>query len=156
MAQQFYDILIETFHARNIEPVSCDEVYIDVSQKEDLENCVRKLRSEVVEMTGCTCSVGGGSNAISARLATKTAKPNGYLLLAADEEKKFILDQKFADIPGIGPTTLERFAQAGYNKFLTVRNFFETSPDGIQKLMGICGPDLASKIERLLLGTFRS
>ena len=156
VAQQFYDILIETFHAHNIEPVSCDEVYIDVSRKEDLEKCVQKLRNDVVEVTGCVCSLGGGSNAISARLATKTAKPNGYLLLAADNEKNFILDQKFADIPGIGPTTLERFAQSGYSKSLTVRKFVQNSRDGIQALMAICGSDLTSKIERLILGTFRS
>lgn len=76
--------------------ISCDEAYIDVSAvirdsslmrpEKTLNDIVKevaeKLRKEIYAATeGCTASIGCGSSRFLARLATKTAKPNGFWLL---------------------------------------------------------------------------
>lgn len=62
-----------------IQAVSCDEAYLDVthSKVEDPELLASSIRKEIYETTGCTASVGIAGNMLMARIATRTAKPNG-------------------------------------------------------------------------------
>lgn len=62
-----------------IQAVSCDEAFLDVTdlEGEDPELLASKIRKEIFETTGCTASTGIAGNMLMARLATRTAKPNG-------------------------------------------------------------------------------
>ena len=64
--------------------MSCDELLVDLGPLcRDLAMdpllFVTRLREEVASVTGCSCSVGLGSNLLLARLALKQAKPRGQV-----------------------------------------------------------------------------
>lgn len=50
---------------------------ISDSEKVDPEVLASKIRKEIFDTTGCTASAGIASNMLMARLATRTAKPDG-------------------------------------------------------------------------------
>lgn len=50
---------------------------ISGSEKVDPEVLASKIRKEIFDMTGCTASAGIATNMLMARLATRTAKPDG-------------------------------------------------------------------------------
>ncbi|VDM32049.1 unnamed protein product [Hydatigera taeniaeformis] len=76
-----------------IEAISCDEMYVDVTEllgvrKDGVEIRMTSplilgalLRRHVHETTHCTATCGFGTNRLLARLATKRAKPDGQALL---------------------------------------------------------------------------
>ncbi|MCH99763.1 DNA repair protein REV1, partial [Trifolium medium] len=77
VADQFYSILHR--HCNKVQAVSCDEAFLDVthSKVEDPELLASSIRKEIYETTGCTASAGIAGNMLIARIATRTAKPNG-------------------------------------------------------------------------------
>ena len=61
----------------SVQPISCDEAFMDISGLGDPDQIVRQLRDRIVAATGIIASAGIGPNMLLARLATKRAKPNG-------------------------------------------------------------------------------
>ncbi|XP_078373550.1 DNA repair protein REV1-like isoform X2 [Oculina patagonica] len=105
VSQRLYDILVTYSH--EIEAVSCDEAYIDVSETleegETPTELAEKIRAEIKEATRCTASVGISSNILLARMCTRVAKPDGcYYLSPADDTNQFMGSQKVKDLPGVG------------------------------------------------------
>ncbi|KAG8364222.1 hypothetical protein BUALT_Bualt19G0105800 [Buddleja alternifolia] len=85
VADQFYDILHK--HCNKVQAVSCDEAFLDVSESEveDPKLLASVIRKEILENTGCTASAGIAGNMLMARLATKTAKPDGQCYIPTEE-----------------------------------------------------------------------
>jgi len=113
--------------ARLVEVRSVDEAYIDLTgqdtwpvrgkemkevkplkTKSDVDEFCRELRNRIEAETGCTASIGIGSNKLAARLATKKAKPNGIYRILPDETESFVAQLKIRDLPGIGYRTCEK------------------------------------------------
>lgn len=67
--------------------MSCDEAFLDVTDSEvqDPQLLASIIRKEVFETTGCTASAGIAGNMLMARLATKTAKPNGQCYIPLEK-----------------------------------------------------------------------
>lgn len=61
----------------SVQPLSCDEAFMDVTGLGDPDEIASKLRAQINVETECTASAGIGPNMLLARLATKRAKPNG-------------------------------------------------------------------------------
>lgn len=74
-ALQVYRILLKATAC--VQPVSCDEAYLDVTGLGDPEDVATSIRQQILEATGCTASAGIGPSMLIARLATKKGKPNG-------------------------------------------------------------------------------
>ncbi|CAE8648726.1 unnamed protein product, partial [Polarella glacialis] len=88
-AEKFYRAVLHV--TPFVQGVSCDEVFADVTHlmKDDGNNnnkgrdgtngaaatWARRIQEEIWQRSGCTASVGAGSNRLLARLATKAAKP---------------------------------------------------------------------------------
>jgi len=70
-----YRILMQ--QTSSVQPLSCDEAFMDVTGLGDPDEIASKLRAQIKAETGCTASAGIGPNMLLARLATKRAKPNG-------------------------------------------------------------------------------
>lgn len=90
----FYVIALISYRfCLQIEAVSCDEMYVDVTNLLEVR-CTSEddvhftnpfllglaLRRQVREITQCSATCGFGTNRLLARLATKRAKPNGQAL----------------------------------------------------------------------------
>ena len=67
--------------------MSCDEAILDITdlEMEDPEILVSLIRKEISDTTGCTASGGISGNILMARLATRTAKPNGQSYLPPEK-----------------------------------------------------------------------
>jgi nucleotidyltransferase/DNA polymerase involved in DNA repair len=64
-----------------VQPLSCDEAFLDVTGLGDAEAIAAELRAQILAQTGCSASAGIGPNMLLARLATKKAKPDGQCLI---------------------------------------------------------------------------
>lgn len=67
--------------------VSCDEAFLDVSESKvgDPQLLASTIRKEIFNTTGCTASAGIAENMLMARLATKTAKPDGQCYISPEK-----------------------------------------------------------------------
>lgn len=74
-APQAYKIMMAC--SACVQPLSCDEAFLDVTGLGDPFQLASRLRADIQAATGCTASVGIGHNLLIARLATKRAKPDG-------------------------------------------------------------------------------
>ncbi|XP_026394158.1 DNA repair protein REV1-like [Papaver somniferum] len=102
VADQFYDILHK--HCNKVQAVSCDEAFLDVTDREDEdpEHLASRIRQEIVDTTGCTASAGVAGNLLMARLATRTAKPDGQCYIPPDKVDNYLSELPIKALPGIG------------------------------------------------------
>ncbi len=117
-----------------VEPASIDEMYLDLSGTETLHgnasltDVARRIRREVLDDTGVTVSVGGGTNRLVAKLAAGRAKPHctpecdGVLVVEPGSEADFLLQFDLAAIPGVGPRFQQRLARHGLTSVAEARN----------------------------------
>ena len=107
-----------------VEPASIDEFYVDMSgteqlYAEDLTATARRMCHAVLEATGLSISIGGGTSRLVAKLAAKKAKPRretdggGVYVVPPGEEAAFVSKLKLAEIPMIGPKFQDRLAERG-------------------------------------------
>lgn len=85
--------------------MSCDEMFVDITDilKETgatVEQWATYIRDLIQYKTGCPCSAGFGANRLQARMATKTAKPNGQYNLEMNNVENYMSDFKVDDLPG--------------------------------------------------------
>lgn len=108
-----------------VEPASIDEFYIDLTGTEQLyrdetfTDVATRIRSEVLQETELSVSIGGGVSKVIAKLAAKVAKPrpgrdgSGVHIVPPGGELDFMRQLTLADIPMIGPRFQERLAKYG-------------------------------------------
>ena len=75
VSERMYRILLQ--HATLVQPMSCDEAYVDVSDCSDPVALAATLRRQIRDATRCNASVGIGPSILLAAMATKKAKPDG-------------------------------------------------------------------------------
>ena len=81
VSESVYSILMQ--HTALVQPLSCDEAYLDVTDCGDPEAIGAAIRAEIQTETGCCASVGIGPSLLIARIATKKAKPDGLFRIEA-------------------------------------------------------------------------
>jgi DNA polymerase-4 len=107
-----------------VEPASIDEFYLDLTgteqlYRESLETTASRIRAAVLEATGLSVSIGGGTSRLIAKLAAKEAKRRpgrrggGVFIVPPGDEAAFVSRLDLADIPMIGPKFQERLASYG-------------------------------------------
>lgn len=113
-SRALYLTLVE--FADDIQAVSCDEAFIDISSKIFDSNSIisemlieskakiiaEKIRERVLDSTKCNVSIGIAENMLLARLATKFAKPNNLFFLKTQDTQSFINKLEISELPGIG------------------------------------------------------
>jgi DNA polymerase-4 len=84
-----------------------DDAYLDLAGTErlwpDPKRAIARLRARIRTETGLTVTAGIGPNRMIARLASKSAKPDGLRMVTAAEAEAFLLDLPAGEIPGVGP-----------------------------------------------------
>ena len=100
-------------------PLSCDEAFLEVTGLGDPAQLAAAIRADVAAATGCTASAGVGPNQLVARIATERGKPNGQFCVGAEGAAAFLADLPAGKLPGVGPSTEHKLAEAGV---LTVRD----------------------------------
>ncbi|TKY71257.1 DNA repair protein REV1 [Spatholobus suberectus] len=108
VADQFYSILHQ--RCNKVQAVSCDEAFLDVtdSEVEDPELLASSIREEIYKTTGCTASAGIAGNMLMARIATRTAKPNGQYHITTEKVEDHLCQLPISALPGIGYVLQEK------------------------------------------------
>ena len=102
-----------------VQAASIDEFYLDLTgterlfKAEDLAATADRIRLAVHDRAGVAVSLGGGTQRVVAKVATRVAKPNGVHVVPPGEEAAFMSRFRLQDLPGIGPAFLERLATKG-------------------------------------------
>ncbi|KAL8255397.1 hypothetical protein R6Q59_033618 [Mikania micrantha] len=108
VADQFYSILHK--HCNKVQAMSCDEAILDITDldADDPQVLAALIRKEIFDTTRCTASVGISSNILMARLATRSAKPNGQCYLPHEKVNDFLKELPIKALPGIGRALEEK------------------------------------------------
>ena len=92
-----------------VEGLSLEEAFLDVSGLEQIKGtpCVigANLRREVRERVGLAISVGIASTKIAAKMASRSAKPDGMLEVPVGGELEFLHSLPVEKVWGVGPAT---------------------------------------------------
>jgi DNA polymerase IV len=130
-------------HVERVEVVGLDEAYLDLSGFERPRAAAKRVKAAVMADTGLGCSIGIGPNKLVAKVASDAEKPDGFVVLTAEDARERFGDSKPALIPGIGPKTAERLERRGIS---TLRELGAT-PD--ERLRDWFGPRLGPYLGRL-------
>jgi DNA polymerase-4 len=95
------------------EPVSLDEVYLDLSGLEYPVAAMTGLVAAIRERVGLDASVGIGPNKLVAKVASDAEKPRGFVVLTREQAMERFSSESPRLIPGIGPKTADRLASMG-------------------------------------------
>jgi DNA polymerase-4 len=121
-----------------VEPLSIDEAFLDVAGARRLLGSpgiiARGLRERVLAETGLTCSVGAASTKFVAKLASTRSKPDGLLIIPAEDTLGFLHPLPVGALWGVGKATAESLGKRGMR---TVGDLAATPRDVLQKWVGV-------------------
>jgi DNA polymerase IV len=100
-----------------VEPLSLDEVYLDVTDNlkgiPTAWETAKEIRTRIYEQTGFTASAGISCNKFLAKIASDTRKPNGQFAIIPDQAEAFVTILPVAKFHGVGPKTTARMHALG-------------------------------------------
>ncbi|MGH1486320.1 MAG: DNA polymerase IV [Cellvibrionaceae bacterium] len=101
----------------NIEPLSLDEAYLDVTAT---HHCLgsatliaKEIRRRIEREVGITVSAGVAVNKFLAKVASDWQKPDGLTVIEPDRIKFFLKQLPVSCIPGVGPSSLKKLCSRG-------------------------------------------
>lgn len=120
-----------------VEAASIDEAYVDVSGSQKLfggdDAIAHHVKSEIRRQTQLPCTVAITPSKLVSKVATNEGKPDGYLRIAAGEERAFLAPLPVRKLPGAGPKTCATLESLGV---LTAGHLAELP---LATLMGVFG-----------------
>jgi DNA polymerase-4 len=136
-----------------VEQISVDEAFLDVRGARrlfgDAASIATLLRSRIREELGLPSSVGGSVSRGVAKIASARAKPDGQLLVAAEEVAAFLAPLEVGAVWGIGPQAQKALGGLGVRTIGQLRDVPTTT------LRRVLGPQ-APQIARLAAGEDRT
>ena len=120
-----------------VEPIAMDEAFLDVSGAILLFGepvaIGERIRRQVREGVGVSCSVGIGPTKLVAKLASRKAKPDGLVAVSAGEVDAFLNPLPARALWGIGEKTMQVLSRLGVK---TVGDLARTPPVVLGRLLG--------------------
>ena len=108
-----------------VEPLSLDEAFVDVSGalrrlRVTPAEIGRRIRERVLAEHRITCSVGVASTKFVAKLASGLAKPDGMLVVPAEEMLAFLHPLPVSALWGVGQRTAEQLERVGLRRIADI------------------------------------
>ncbi len=114
-----------------VEVFSVDEAFLDVTASAHLfggaEAVARRIKQEIKEQFGLTCSIGIAPNKLLAKLAGELHKPDGLTVIRPEDVPALLKKTPVEDICGIGPRTRDKLNRAGIRTCAELGRFPEKS-----------------------------
>ena len=102
----------------DIEPLSLDEAYLDVTDSNALGGSAtliaEEIRARIFEETALTASAGIAPNKFLAKVASDIDKPDGITTIAPGDIDDFVETLPVEDIPGVGDVTSTKLHRLGF------------------------------------------
>ncbi len=97
-----------------VEPLSLDEAFLDVSQRDgDPAAVATMIRELIFQQTKLTASAGIAPNKMLAKIASDWRKPNGQFEIKPDEVGAFLRELPVRKLWGIGQKSAEKLYRSG-------------------------------------------
>ncbi|WP_043638674.1 DNA polymerase IV [Nonomuraea candida] len=131
--------VMEIFHSITplVEPIASDEAFLDVGGARRRlgppATVAAMVREQVLERYGITCSVGVASSKFVAKLASKQCKPDGLLVVPADQVVDFLHPLPVSALWGVGERTEQALVRLGIR---TVGDLARVPPSTLQRELG--------------------
>lgn len=120
-----------------VERLGIDEAFLDVSGARGLlgspAEVAALVRRRVQDETRLTCSVGAASTKFVAKLASGRAKPDGLLVVPADQTLAFLHPLPVGSLWGVGAVTEEALTRRGLR---TIGDIAASSVESLQRAVG--------------------
>ena len=109
------------------EYIGRDEAYLDVSIRTEgdfdkASHLAQQLKNAVRKSSKLSCTVGGSSNKLVAKIASNFKKPDGLTIIPPEKIESFLDPLPIRTIPGIGKKTESIFADMGLETILQLKN----------------------------------
>jgi DNA repair protein REV1 len=147
ISKRLYEILMDQ-NPDCILPVSIDEALLDITSLIDgggnvdiqVTDFLKTLRSLIFEETECTVSIGASSNVLLAKLALRSAKPDGLFYLK-DNLEEFLSEVPVAQLPGVGGAIIQKlnyelFPYGSTEKTATIQDLKSLDRGKLEKVFG--------------------
>jgi len=123
VSRQIFDVFRE--YTPIVEGLSLDEAFLDVTGSQALHgsgpDVARHIKRTILERTALTASVGVAENKLVAKIASDLNKPDGLVIINAENCREILDPLPVAVIPGIGPRTLDRLRRVNVRTVADLR-----------------------------------
>lgn len=127
-----------------VEPISLDEAFLDIRSARrlwpDPATAAEALKDRVLRSTGLVVSVGVAPNKSIAKMASRQAKPDGILVVAATEVGAFLGPLPVGQLWGVGEQTAAVLRRLGLR---TIGDIAACPPRSLERALGSHGVQLA-------------
>lgn len=112
-------IIREVFwnYASEVEPLSLDEAYLDVTYTSEFEGSATRIaqaiKREILDKTNLVASAGVSYNKFLAKVASDMDKPDGLYLIKPEQGAEFVAELAIGKFHGIGPATENKMNKLG-------------------------------------------
>lgn len=134
-SNRFREILLS--HTPLVEPISLDEAFLDVAGATRLfgepVGIAAKIRAEVEQEVGVTCSAGVAATKFVAKLASDHCKPNGLLHVPVEQTQAFLEPLPVGRLWGVGDKTADLLGRMAVR---TVGDLARTPLTVVERLLG--------------------
>jgi DNA polymerase IV len=117
-SRSLFEIFRDTAPA--VEGLSLEEAFLDVRGLDRIsgspERIARRLRGRVREEVGLAVTVGVARTKVLAKMASRAAKPDGLLVVAAEREREFLHPLPVETLWGVGPSTAAKLHRHGIRR----------------------------------------
>ena len=121
-----------------VEPLSVDEAFLDVRGARRLWGSPGEiaflLKRRMLGATGLTCSVGVAATKHVAKMASTISKPDGVLIVAADDTPAFLAPRSVRSMWGVGPKSAEALEGRGIR---TIADVLDTPKEVLDRALGV-------------------
>lgn len=135
VSQQIFSIFMD--FSPEVEPLSLDEAFMDVSGMEklvsDWQSYAQTLKDRIKDEVGLVASVGIATNKFLAKLASDLKKPDGLVIIRPEEVKSLLRDLPLRALWGVGRKTSQQLESLG---FRTVGQIAAADPGLLFKQLG--------------------
>ena len=158
LSQQIHAIF-EKFTPQ-IEPISLDEAFLDVTGSLQLFGSAEKIgldiKHQIKEQLGLVASVGIATNKFLAKLASDLDKPDGFVIITEENKQKILGPLPVSKIWGVGKVTEKALKSKAINTIEQLRNtpaeilrsiFGDQTPHMLRLAQGIDNREVESSRE---------
>jgi DNA polymerase IV (DinB-like DNA polymerase) len=105
-------------YATNLEQVSVDEAYLDVTEQvegsfEKAREYAQEIKADVKAQVGISFTIGVGTNKLVAKIACDSQKPDGLTIVKPQETQAFLEPLEVDCLLGVGKKTSAKMAEMG-------------------------------------------
>ena len=104
-------------YADKFEPWGLDEAFLDVTSRVknfgEAEKLAQKIKNEVYEKEGLTCSIGVGTNKLVAKIGSDFKKPDGLTVVRGEDVKACLAPLRVSKLLWVGRKTENKLNSMG-------------------------------------------